>query len=93
MLLVFDETDPTAVPNLAVPSGGVKTHLVTLTRDASRVRRASAVEYGHQFHPRDATVAPRAVMPPRPEGNALSSDERCSSRIATIRWSRSTPTR
>ena len=61
-----------------MPSGGVKTHLVTLTRDASRAYGVHLLSNTvTQFHPRDATVAPRAVMPgPRPEGNALSSDER-----------------
>ena len=78
MLLVFDRPREQDVPNMAVPSGGVKTHLVTLTRDA---RCAYGVHLLSntitQLHPRDATVAPRAVMPgPRPEGNALSSDER-----------------
>jgi YVTN family beta-propeller protein len=77
-LLVFDRPREQEVPNIAVPSGGIKTHLVTLTRDAS-------VAYGvhllsntvTKFHPRNPTVAPLAVMPgPRPEGNALSSDER-----------------
>jgi len=78
MLLVFDRPREQTVPNLAVPSGGIKTHLVTLARDAS-------VAYGvhllsntvTKFDPRNATVTPRAVMPgPRPEGNALSSDEK-----------------
>ncbi|MGF6966269.1 YVTN family beta-propeller protein [Paraburkholderia sp. WC7.3g] len=78
LLLVFDRPREQEVPNMALPSGGVKTHLVTLTRDAS-------VAYGihllsntvTRFHPRDATVTPVAVMPgPRPEGNALSSDEK-----------------
>ncbi|CAB3750599.1 hypothetical protein B7G54_06045 [Burkholderia puraquae] len=78
MLLVFDEPTRQPVPNMAVPSGGVKTHLVTLTRDASRAYGVHLLSNTvTQFHPRDATVAPRAVMPgPRPEGNALSSDER-----------------
>lgn len=78
MLLVFDEPTKQPVPNMAVPSGGVKTHLVTLTRDATRAYGVHLLSNTvTQFQPRDATVAPRAVMPgPRPEGNALSSDER-----------------
>ena len=78
MLLVFDHPREQDVPNMAVPSGGVKTHLVTLTRDASRAYGVHLLSNTvTQFHPRDATIAPRAVMPgPRPEGNALSSDER-----------------
>ncbi|AXL49589.1 hypothetical protein DSC91_001463 [Paraburkholderia caffeinilytica] len=78
MLLVFDRPREQTVPNLAVPSGGVKTHLVTLTRDASRAYGVHLLSNTvTQFDPRDATVTPRAVMPgPRPEGNALSSDEK-----------------
>lgn len=77
VLLVFDQPRRQDVPNLAVPSGGVKTHLVTLTRDAGRAYGIHLLSNTvTQFHPRDATVAPRAVTPgPRPEGNALSSDE------------------
>ncbi|TKC88027.1 YncE family protein [Trinickia terrae] len=78
LLLVFDHPTRQDVPNMAIPSGGIKTHLVTLTRDA---RTAYGVHLLSntvtKFHPRDATVPALAVMPgPRPEGNALSSDER-----------------
>lgn len=78
MLLVFDRPREQLVPNMAIPSGGVKTHLVTLTRDASRAYGVHLLSNTvTRLHPRDATVPPRAVMPgPRPEGNALSSDER-----------------
>ena len=78
ILLVFDRPREQDVPNMAVPSGGIKTHLVTLTRDASCAYGIHLLSNTvTQFHPRDATMTPRAVMPgPRPEGNALSSDER-----------------
>lgn len=77
-LLVFDRPDEQFVPNMAVPSGGIKTHLVTLTRDAERAYGVHLLSNTvTKFHPRDATVPAVAVMPgPRPEGNALSSDER-----------------
>lgn len=78
MLLIFDRPGDQDVPNMAVPSGGVKTHLVTLTREANSAYGVHLLSNTvTRFHPRDATVTPRSVMPgPRPEGNALSSDER-----------------
>jgi DNA-binding beta-propeller fold protein YncE len=77
-LLVFDDPRSQEVPNMALPSGGIKTHLVTLTADAQTAFGVHLLSNTvTKFHPRDATVAPRAVMPgPRPEGNALSKDER-----------------
>lgn len=77
-LLVFDRPREQEVPQMAVPSGGIKTHLVTLSADAERAFGVHLLSNTvTRLHPRDATVAPRAVMPgPRPEGNALSRDER-----------------
>jgi YVTN family beta-propeller protein len=77
-LLVFDRPETQDAPNMALPSGGIKTHLVTLTADAQWAYGVNLLSNTvTKFHPRDATVAPRAVMPgPRPEGNALSRDER-----------------
>ena len=86
MLLVFDRPREQDVPNMAVPSGGVKTHLVTLTRDA---RCAYGVHLLSntitQFHPRDATVAPRAAASSiaRPDPHATSSNR---SPAPTSRW-------
>ena len=76
MLLVFDEPTRQPVPNRAVrrrEDAPRHAH----ARCEPRVRRASAVEYGHAIPSarRDGRAA--RVMPgPRPEGNALSSDER-----------------
>ncbi|HSV82177.1 MAG TPA: YncE family protein [Ramlibacter sp.] len=77
-LLVFDHPESQDVPNMAVPSGGIKTHLVTLTADAEWAYGVHLLSNTvTRFHPRNPTVAPRAVLPgPRPEGNALSADER-----------------
>jgi len=77
-LLVFDDPQTQEVPNLAVASGGIKTHLVTLTADANWAYGVHLLSNTvTRFHPRNPTVAPVAVMPgPRPEGNALSKDER-----------------
>ena len=77
-LLVFDDPQAQDVPNMAVPSGGIKTHLVTLTADAQWAYGVHLLSNTvTKFHPRNPTVAPRALMPgPRPEGNALSKDER-----------------
>lgn len=77
-LLVFDQPEVQDAPNMAVSSGGIKTHLVTLTADAECAYGVHLLSNTvTKFHPRNATVAPVAVMPgPRPEGNALSADER-----------------
>jgi len=77
-LLVFDDPEHQEVPNLALPSGGVKTHLVTLTADAEWAYAVHLLSSTvTKFHPRNPAIAPRAVLPgPRPEGNALSKDER-----------------
>ena len=77
-LLVFDDPRRQDVPNMAVPSGGIKTHLVTLTADAQWAFGVHLLSNTvTKFHPRDPSVAPRAVLPgPLPEGNALSKDER-----------------
>jgi YVTN family beta-propeller protein len=77
-LLVFDDPQAQDVPNMAVPSGGIKTHLVTLAADAQWAYGVHLLSNTvTKFHPRNPVVAPIAVMPgPRPEGNALSKDER-----------------
>jgi len=77
-LLVFDDPSAQDVPNMAVPSGGIKTHLVTLTADAQWAYGVHLLSNTvTRFHPRNPTIAPVAVLPgPRPEGNALSKDER-----------------
>lgn len=77
-LLVFDTPRVQTVPNMAVPSGGIKTHLVTLSADAERAYGVHLLSNTvTRFHPRNPTVAPLAVLPgPRPEGNVLSRDER-----------------
>lgn len=77
-LLVFDRPEQQEVPNMAVPSGGIKTHLVTLTADANWAYGVHLLSNTvTKFHPRNPTIAPQAVLPgPRPEGNALSRDER-----------------
>ena len=77
-LLVFDDPQTQEVPNLALASGGIKSHLVTLTADAQWAYGVHLLSNTvTKFHPRNPTIAPIAVMPgPRPEGNALSKDER-----------------
>lgn len=78
VLMTFDDPTRQVAPNIAVPSGGIKTHLFALNADASVAWGVHLLSNTvTRFHPRDATVVPRAVMPgPRPEGNALSKDER-----------------
>ena len=76
-LLVFDDPRQQDVPNMAVPSGGIKTHLVTLSADAEWAYGVHLLSNTvTKFHPRNPTVAPLAVLPgARPEGNALSKNE------------------
>lgn len=78
VLLSFDDPLQQRVPDMAVSSGGIKTHLFALTSDASTAFGVHLLSNTvTRFHPRDAAVAPIAVSPgPRPEGNALSRDER-----------------
>ncbi|HSV53414.1 MAG TPA: YncE family protein [Burkholderiaceae bacterium] len=76
-LLRFSDPLACQVPDLAVPSGGYKTHLFALTRDAETAYALNLLSNTvTKIKPNDPTFAPVAVMPgPMPEGNALSSDE------------------
>jgi YVTN family beta-propeller protein len=76
-LLRFSDPLACRVPDLAVASGGYKTHLFALTRDAQTAYALNLLSNTvTKIKPNDPTFAPVAVMPgPTPEGNALSRDE------------------
>jgi len=65
------------VPDLAVPSGGLKTHLFALTKDAETAYALNLLSNTvTKIRPNDPTFTPIAMVPgPVPEGNVLSSDE------------------
>ncbi|WP_233259576.1 YncE family protein [Ramlibacter sp. WS9] len=76
-LLRFSDPLARQVPDLAVASGGHKTHLFALTRDAETAYALNLLSNTvTKIKPNDPAFQPVAVVPgPTPEGNVLSSDE------------------
>lgn len=76
-LLRFTDPLKAQVPDLAVPSGGFKTHLFALTRDAETAYALNLLSNTvTKIKPNDPTFTPVAMVPgPVPEGNVLSADE------------------
>lgn len=77
VLLRFSDPVNRHVPDLAVPSGGYKTHLFALTRDAETAYALNLLSNTvTKIRPNDPTFTPVAMVPgPVPEGNVLSADE------------------
>lgn len=77
VLLRFSQPATRHVPDLAVPSGGYKTHLFALTRDAQTAYALNLLSNTvTKIRPNDPTFQPVAMVPgPVPEGNVLSADE------------------
>ncbi|MEY2684949.1 MAG: hypothetical protein RJA09_2093 [Pseudomonadota bacterium] len=77
-LLRFSDPLNRHVPDLAVPSGGYKTHLFALTRDANTAYALNLLSNTvTKIKPNDPTFTPQAMVPgPVPEGNVLSADEK-----------------
>jgi len=77
VLLRFSDPLNRHVPDLAVPSGGYKTHLFALTRDAETAYALNLLSNTvTKIRPNDPTFTPVAMVPgPVPEGNVLSADE------------------
>jgi YVTN family beta-propeller protein len=77
VLLRFSDPLKVHVPDLAVASGGYKTHLFALTKDAQTAYALNLLSNTvTKIKPNDPTFTPVAVMPgPVPEGNVLSADE------------------
>ena len=76
-LLRFSDPANRHVPDLAVASGGYKTHLFALTRDAETAYALNLLSNTvTKIKPNDPTFTPVAMVPgPVPEGNVLSADE------------------
>ncbi|MFM1909048.1 MAG: hypothetical protein RLZZ591_2725 [Pseudomonadota bacterium] len=77
-LLRFSDPLKRHVPDLAISSGGYKTHLFALTRDAETAYALNLLSNTvTKIRPNDPTFAPVAMVPgPVPEGNVLSADEK-----------------
>ncbi len=77
-LLRFSDPVKRHVPDLAVPSGGYKTHLFALSRDAETAYALNLLSNTvTKIRPNDPTFTPVAMVPgPVPEGNVLSADEK-----------------
>lgn len=77
VLLRFSDPLKRHVPDLAVPSGGLKTHLFALTKDAETAYALNLLSNTvTKIKPNDPTFTPIGVVPgPVPEGNVLSDDE------------------
>ncbi|AUS80924.1 hypothetical protein C1701_24190 [Actinoalloteichus sp. AHMU CJ021] len=78
VLLGFDEPERDTAPSRAVPTGGVKTHLFSLTRDGSRAYVTGLLSHTVSLvRPQDPTAGPELMNPGlMPEGSCLSQDER-----------------
>jgi YVTN family beta-propeller protein len=77
VLLRFSDPLHRHVPDLAVPSGGYKSHLFALTQDAQTAYALNLLSNTvTKIKPHDSTFVPVAMVPgPVPEGNVLSADE------------------
>ena len=77
-LLLFNTPLTQTTPDLAVSSGGYKTHLFALTKAGDWAYGINLLSNTiTKFKPHDATFTPIAMIPGRkPEGNSLSADGR-----------------
>ncbi|SHK45358.1 DNA-binding beta-propeller fold protein YncE [Roseomonas rosea] len=78
VLLSIDRPLEESAASFAVPAGGIKTHLFSLTRDGERAYVTGLLSNTVSFvRPRDAAIPPVMVTTGRmPEGCCLSPDER-----------------
>ncbi|MCZ2496571.1 YncE family protein [Xylophilus sp. Kf1] len=77
-LVVIERPETDEAPRRAVPVGGIKSHLFALTRDGQTAYSMNLLSHTvTKLKPHDASFAPVACVPgEKPEGNALSADER-----------------
>lgn len=77
VLLVFDDPGRDRLASRAAPTGGLKSHLVSVTRDGATAYVTSLLTHTvTRIAPHDPSLAPRVLVPGvQPEGNCLSSDE------------------
>ena len=86
-LVVLDRPETDTAPRRAVSTGGIKSHLFTLTRDGQTAYVMNLLSHTvTKVRPHDATAEPVPCSPgEKPEGCALSADER--TLYVTNRWS------
>ncbi|MER0244348.1 YncE family protein [Streptomyces sp. HSW2009] len=78
VLLGYDEPRTATAPSRTLPTGGAKTHLLTVSPDGERAY-VTGLDSGtvSLLHPHDPTAPPVVATPgPRPEGCCLSADGR-----------------
>lgn len=77
VLLVFDNPCEDRLPSRGAATGGLKSHLLSVTRDGGIAYVTNLLTHTvTRIAPRDPTIAPRALLPGvQPEGNCLGSDE------------------
>lgn len=78
VLLRFSQPLKQVQPDLAVASGGYKTHLFALTKEGDTAFSVNLLSNTVcKIHPNDPTIAPVCIMTgKKPEGNCLSLDEK-----------------
>lgn len=78
VLLRFSDPCTQTTPDLAVPSGGIKTHLFALTKDGETAFSVNLLSNTVcKIKPNDATFTPIPIKTgQKPEGNCLSLDEK-----------------
>lgn len=77
-LLGFDTPGTATAPSRAVPTGGIKTHLFSVTRSGEQAYVTGLLSHTVSLvRPHDASIAPVLVTPGQlPESSCLSLDER-----------------
>lgn len=77
-LVVIEHPETDTAPRRAVPVGGIKSHLFALSRDGQTAYSMNLLTHSvTKFKPHDASFVPVPCIPgEKPEGNALSADER-----------------
>ncbi|CZF79297.1 YncE family protein [Grimontia marina] len=77
VMVIFESPRTANAPDRALPSGGLKTHLFSLTRDGSTAYCLNLLSHTvTKIRPWDPVFLPVAMYPgKKPEGNCLSDDE------------------
>lgn len=86
-LAIIDHPETDTAPRRATAVGGIKSHLFALSRDGETAYAMNLLSHTvTKFKPHDPTFVPVPCSPgDKPEGNALSADER--TLYITCRWS------
>ncbi|EOD80696.1 hypothetical protein D515_00321 [Grimontia indica] len=78
VMVIFESPRTACAPDRALPSGGLKTHLFSLTKDGSTAYCLNLLSHTvTKIKPWDPVFAPVAICPgKKPEGNCLTRDEK-----------------